>query len=116
MTATTDQPHTDSTTATTARPNIVNARGEQVFLRAEGYELTARELTLALAAHLTHFGDTLHVRVVDPLCAIDAHMRFDGDLHDWAIGRTPADVAVVLARAEHIARDYFGHQFPTLTW
>jgi hypothetical protein len=47
----------------TAVPNV---RGEAVFLRAENYALTAREIVYALAAHLTYFGDTLTVRVVDP--------------------------------------------------
>jgi hypothetical protein len=55
--------------------------------------------------------------VVDPLCAIDAVMRFDGaDLTSWTVGRTPTDVAAIRARAEYIARDYFGRQFPTVPW
>jgi hypothetical protein len=87
-----------------------------VFLTAETYTLTARQVVLALAAHLARFGDTLGVQVVDPLCAIDAVMRFDGaDLTSWTTGRTPADVAV-RAWAEHIARDYFGRQFPAVPW
>jgi hypothetical protein len=94
-----------------------NARGEAVFLTAETYTLTARQVVLALAAHLARFGDTLGVRVVDPLCAIDAVMRFDGaDLTCWTTGRTPADVAAIRARAEAIARDYFGRQFPAVPW
>ncbi len=114
MTATLDTPTTTSTTAaTTTAPN---ARGETVFLRAEGYTLTARQIVLALAAHLTYFGDTLTVRVVDPLTAIDAHMRFNGDLTAWTTGRTPEQVATVTARAEQIARDYFGTYFPAIPW
>ena len=31
-------------------------------------------------------------------------------------GRTPADVAAIRARAEAIARDYFGRQFPAVPW
>ena len=94
-----------------------NARGEAVFLTAETYTLTARQVVLALATHLARFGDTLGVRVVDPLCAIDAVMRFDGaDLTSWTTGRTPTDVAAVRARAEAIARDYFGRQFPAVPW
>ena len=65
-----------------------------MFLTAETYTLTARQVVLALAAHLARFGDTLGVSVVDPLCAIDAVMRFDGaDLTSWTTGRTPTDVA-----------------------
>jgi len=94
----------------------VNARAENTFLWGPGYELTARQLTHCLAAHLAVFGDTLAVDRVDPLCAIDAHMRFDGDLRGWAAKRNPHQVAVLLARAEHIARDYFGHQFPAIPW
>jgi len=108
-------------TATTPATAAVNAGGEQPFLTAEGYTLTARQLVLALASHLARHGDTLAVHVVDPLAAIDAVIRFDlagrlAGLTDWTIGRTPTDVATVRARAEHIARDYFGHQFPAIPW
>jgi hypothetical protein len=106
MTATLDTPTTTTT----------SARGEAVFLRAKGYTLTARQIVYALAAHLTYFGDTLTVRVVDPLAAVDAHMRFNGDLHAWTTGRTPEQVATVTARAEQIARDYFGTYFPAIRW
>ncbi|AEA27367.1 hypothetical protein Psed_5231 [Pseudonocardia dioxanivorans CB1190] len=114
MTATLDHP-------TTPTPSPVNARGEATFLRAAGYTLTARELVHALATHLARYGDTLAVRVVDPLAAVDAVMRFDlahrhAQLTAWTAGRSPADVATVLARAEAIARDYFGAGFPALTW
>ncbi len=104
----------------TVEPNLtvggVNARGETTFLWGPGYELTARQLTYCLAAHIARFGDTLDVRQVDPFTAIDAHMRFDGDLTGWTRGRTPHAVAVLLARAEHIARDYFGNYFPAIPW
>lgn len=97
-----------------------NARGEEAFLRAKDYELTARQLVFVLAAHLARHGDTLAVKVVDPLAAIDAYMRFDtgamGDLTGWTSGRTPTDVATILSRAEAIARDYFGIGFPTIPW
>jgi hypothetical protein len=117
MTTTIDTPTAPSTTATAATTTAVpNVRGEAVFLRAEGYTLTAREIVYALAAHLTYFGDTLAVRVVDPLAAIDAHMRFNGNLTAWTAGRTPADVAAVRVRAEQIARDYFGTHFPAIPW
>ncbi len=43
-------------------------------------------------------------------------MRFDGDLTGWTLGRTPTDVATILARAEAVARDYFGTGFPTIPW
>ncbi|MBN9754226.1 hypothetical protein Ae406Ps2_4824c [Pseudonocardia sp. Ae406_Ps2] len=90
---------------------------EQPFLTAAEYVLTARQLVLALAAHLARYGDTLAVKVVDPLSAIDAVMRFDGgDLHTWTTSRTPDDIAAIRARAEHIARDYFGHAFPAVPW
>jgi hypothetical protein len=108
---------TPSAITTSATAGYPNARGEAVFLTAETYTLTARQVVLALAAHLARFGDTLHVQVVDPLCAIDAIMRFDGaDLTSWTITRAPADVAAIRARAEAIARDYFGRQFPTVPW
>lgn len=113
MTTTTDRP---TPQPASVQLGTVNARGEAVFLWGAGYELTARQLTYALAAHLAHYGDTLHVKVVDPLSAIDAHMRFDADLTGWTRDRTPHHVAVLLARAEHIARDYFGHQFPGIPW
>jgi hypothetical protein len=110
MTTTLDAP-------ATATATVPNARGEDVFLRAQDYTLTAREIVLALAAHLAQFGDTLHVQVVDPLTAIDAHMRFTaGHLTAWTLGRTPTDVATIRARAEQIARDYFGHHFPAIPW
>ena len=120
---TTDGPASPGTgpTATSSRgtgsASYVNARSEAVFLTAETYTLTARQVVLALAAHLARFGDTLGVQVVDPLCAIDAVMRFDGAaLTSWTTGRTPADVATIRARAEAIARDYFGWQFPAVPW
>jgi hypothetical protein len=120
MTTTLDTPTTATTPSTTASNSstteVPNARGEAPFLRAEGYTLTARQIVLALAAHLTYFGDTLAVRVVDPLAAIDAHMRFNGNLTAWTAGRTPVDVAAVRARAEQIARDYFGTYFPAIPW
>jgi hypothetical protein len=116
MTATFDTP-TTTTAADTSSVSFPNARGEAVFLTAETYTLTARQVVLALAAHLARFGDTLGVRVVDPLCAIDAVMRFDGaDLASWTVNRTPTDVATIRARAEAIARDYFGRHFPTVPW
>jgi hypothetical protein len=117
MTTTIDTPATPTaTTASASTSAVPNARGEAAFLRAENYTLTAREIVYALAAHLTYFGDTLAVRVVDPLAAIDAHMRFNGNLTAWTAGRTPADVAAVRARAEQIARDYFGTEFPAIPW
>jgi hypothetical protein len=116
MTATLDTtPANEPVSSTTG--SYPNARGEAVFLTAETYTLTARQVVLALATHLARFGDTLAVRVVDPLCAIDAVMRFDGaDLTSWTTGRTPTDAAAVRARAEAIARDYFGRQFPAVPW
>jgi hypothetical protein len=127
MTSILDTPTTPATTAvatattgtssTNGTAGCPNARGEAVFLTAETYTLTARQVVLALATHLARYGDTLGVRVVDPLCAIDAVMRFDGaDLIGWTTGRTPTDVAAVRARAEAIARDYFGRQFPAVPW
>ena len=109
----------DPTTPTA--PTTVNARAEAVFLRAETYALTARQVVHALAHHLARYGDTLAVTVVDPLAAIDAVLRFDLGHHSarltaWADRRTPADVARILARAEQIARDYFGTGFPPIPW
>ena len=99
----------------------INARNEDVFLRAETYTLSARQIVHALAHHLARYGDTLAVTVVDPLAAIDAVIRFDfghstSRLTEWAHGRTRDDAALILARAEHIARDYFGNQFPPIPW
>lgn len=111
MTATADAP------APISAREVPNARTEPVFLTAETYTLTARQLVYALAAHLARYGDTLTVKVVDPLCAVDSVMRFDGaDLMGWITGRTPIQVATVLARAETIARDYFGTGFPVIRW
>lgn len=107
-------------TAMLDRPTATNARSEAVYLQAETYTLTARQIVLALAAHLARYGDTLTVKVVDPLAAIDAYMRFDigatGNLIGWTDHRTATDVATILARAETIARDYFGHHFPAIPW
>lgn len=97
-------------------PGAVNARNEPIYLKGEGFELTARQIVYCLAAHLRFFGDILDPKIVDPLAAIDAHMRFDGDLTGWARGRSTDQVALLLARAEHIARDYFGTTFPALPW
>jgi hypothetical protein len=94
----------------------VNARAEQPFLWGHGFELTARQIVYCLAAHLAHFGDTLDPKIVDPLAAIDAHVRFDGDLTGWTKGRSPAAVSLLLIRAEQIARDYFGLHFPAVPW
>jgi hypothetical protein len=118
MTTAFDTPTPTTSPAAPSTPaDVPNARGEAVFLTAETYTLTARQVVLALATHLARFGDTLGVAVVDPLCAIDAVMRFDGaDLTTWTTSRTPADVAAVRARAEAIARDYFGRQFPAVPW
>jgi hypothetical protein len=113
MTAILDNPTTGTDFLSTGG---VNARSEPIFLKGEGYELTARQIVFCLAAHLRFFGDTLDPKMVDPLTAIDAHMRFDADLTGWARERTPVQVALLLARAEHIARDYFGTGFPVLTW
>ena len=107
----------NAATTSTGRADSPNARGEAVFLRAEAYTLTARQVVLALAAHLARFGDTLAVTVVDPLCAIDAVMRFDGgDLTGWMTHRSATDVAAIRARADAIARDYFGTWFPVVPW
>ena len=67
---------TDPAPATTSGA-VINARAEAVFLRAETYALTARQVVHALAHHLARYGDTLAVTVVDPLSAIDAVLRFD---------------------------------------
>jgi hypothetical protein len=116
MTTTVDHPTTGPAGPAVSPLRPINARGEEVFLTAEGYTLTARQVVHCLAAHLARFGDTLAVQIVDPLCAIDAHMRFDGDLTGWTTGRTPTDVATILARAETVARDYFGTGFPAIPW
>ena len=112
MTTTLETPGMDLTLTGT-----VNARCEPIYLRGEGYELTARQIVFCLAAHLRQFGDNFDPRDVDaPLWAIDMHIRFDGDLTNWAQGRSTQQVALLLARAEQIARNYFGHNFPALPW
>lgn len=114
MTAILDTPITDIDVTTTG---TVNARCEPIYLKAEGFELTARQIVFCLAAHLREFGDIFTGPDIDaPLWAIDAHMRFDGDLTGWTRERTPAQVSLLLARAEQIARDYFGTHFPILPW
>jgi len=96
---------------------MVNARNEPIYLKTKEYQLTARQIVFCLAAHLRKFGDNFDPKDIDaPLWAIDLHMRFDGDLNSWAQNRTPAQVALLLARAEHIAVAYFGHRFPVLPW
>ena len=115
MTTTTDT--ATEVPVTLSITEVPNARSEPVFLTAQTYTLTARQLVYALATHLARFGDTLTVKIVDPLAAVDAVMRFDGaDLTRWITGRTPIEVATVLARAETIARDYFGIGFPVIRW
>lgn len=111
----------DTPTTAISTDGPANARGEAVFLQAAGYTLTARQLVYALAHHLARYGDTLAITVVDPLAAVDAVLRFDlgnstTHLTGWTVGRTPADVALILARAEHLARDYFGAGFPAIPW
>jgi len=96
---------------------MVNARTEPIYLRTGDYEITARQIVYCLASHLANFGDNFDAKDVDaPLWAIDVHMRFDGDLQGWTRGRTPNQVALILARAEQIAVAYFGHRFPALPW
>ena len=119
MTATLDTPTGTTDTAPSTAPEStgtaahLNARGEAVFLTAETYTLTARQVVLALATHLARFGDTLAVQVVDPLCAIDAVMRFDGgDLTSWMTHRSPTDVAAIRARAEHDRPRLLRHLVP----
>jgi hypothetical protein len=80
MTTTTDP---ITTTAADLTVGGVNARGENTFLWGPGYDLTARELTYCLAAHIARFGDTLCIGQVDPLCAIDAHMRHQFPAIPW---------------------------------
>jgi len=119
------------------RPFFARTRNELLRLigrdgraEQEALELVARLRTQevrgflclhALAHHLTRYGDTLAVTVVDPLAAVDAVIRFDCGHHPdrltgWTTGRTPTDIARVLARAELIARDYFGIGFPPIPW
>jgi hypothetical protein len=97
-----------ATTAATTTPPP-----SQTYRRSKSH---TPSVVYALTAHLTYFGDTLTASVVDPLTAIDAHMRFNGNLTAWTAGRTPTDVAAIRARAEQIARDYFDHHFPAIPW
>jgi hypothetical protein len=88
--------------------------GKAPFLRTEDRLLTARQVVGALASYLAEFGDNFHGEV-DPLHAIDAQVRY-GDLDGWQQDCTPQHRATLLARAEQIARDHFGHTFPVVTW
>lgn len=80
----------------------------------DGRLLTARQVVYALASYLAEFGDNFHGEV-EPIHAIDAQVRY-GDLDGWPQTCTPQHRATLLARADQIAREHFGHTFPVLTW
>ncbi len=100
------------------RPRTTAAAGsaadEVAVLRLDDQLLTARQVVLALASYLVEFGDNFHGEV-DPIHAIIAQVCY-GDLDGWQQSCPPAQVAAVLARAEQIARDYFGRTFPLVHW
>jgi hypothetical protein len=102
---TTPEHSTDTATST----------GEPIFLWGPGYTLTARQIVNALGSYLSQFGDTLGPGGVNPFDAIHAEVTYNGDLDGWTTRRTPDDVATIRARAETIAREFFG-TFPTLRW
>ncbi|MDP8929797.1 MAG: hypothetical protein M3O70_14810 [Actinomycetota bacterium] len=85
------------------------AAGE-VFLRMDDRLLTARQVVVALASYLAEFGDNFQGEV-EPIHAIAAQVCY-GDLDGWQQICTPQQRTALLARAEQIARDYFGHAFP----
>lgn len=98
------------------RVRTPGAAQEPVFLWGDGYELTARDVVIVLGSYLVTFGDTLGPGGVSPLHAIDAQIRYESDTRVWLRTRTPEEIATIRARAEQIARDFFGHRFPALIW
>jgi hypothetical protein len=108
---------------TTARPASLKPtpaeNQEPVFLIGPDYKLTARDVVLALGSYLASFGDNIGPKGVSPLDAIHSEIAYgfgvDG-IRDWQRDRTPEDIAVIRARAEHIACDFFGHHFPAIIW
>src|SRR5947208_1769639 len=88
---------------------------EPTFLWGDGYQLTARQIVNALASYLVRFGDNLGPKQVSPLSAIHSETLY-GNPDGWTDRRTPEEIAVIRARAEVIARDFFGHRFPVVTW
>lgn len=103
-------------TATLDEPITTNSVGEPVFLWGPGYELTARQILDALGSYLATFGDNFGSTGVNPLDAIHAEVMFTGDYTHWHSRRSADDVAVIRARAETIAREFFHGHFPTVVW
>ncbi|RZQ62248.1 hypothetical protein [Amycolatopsis suaedae] len=103
-------------TLTTLAPAGTALPSEPVFLWGPGYDLTARQIVDALGSYLAAFGDNFEPGQVSPMDAIHAEVAFNGDLTSWQTRRTADEVAVIRARAEAIARDYFHGHFPALAW
>jgi hypothetical protein len=105
-----------TTTDTTSVVTTVDTRTEPVFLWGPGYELTARQILDALGSYLATFGDNFGPGGVCPLDAIHAEVVYTGDYTHWQHRRTPAQIAVIRARAQAIAAEFFHGHFPTVTW
>lgn len=87
----------------------------EVFLWGPGYELTARDIVNAIGSYLATFGDNLGPGKVNVFDAIHAEASYNGDLEFWTRRKTPEEIAVIRARAEQLAREYF-RRFPILRW
>ncbi|UKD53669.1 hypothetical protein L3Q65_38150 [Amycolatopsis sp. FU40] len=88
---------------------------EAVYLWGDGYQLTARDIVNTLASYLVTFGDNIGPKLVSPLSALHSEYLY-GNPQTWTDRRTPTEVATARARAEAIARDFFGDSFPVLAW
>lgn len=102
------------TTTLPTLPDTITAT-EAVYLWGDGYQLTARDIVNTLASYLVTYGDNIGPKLVSPLSAIHSEYLY-GNPRGWTDRRTPADIATTRARAEAIARDFFGDTFPILTW
>ena len=78
----------------------ISAVEHDAYLHADGYSLTARQVVSPSPPTWPASATPSPSQSSTRSCAIDAHMRFDGDLTGWTTGRTPTDVATILARAE----------------
>lgn len=96
-------------------PLVPEPRKPDVFLWGNGYELTARDIVNAIGSYLASFGDNIGPGGVTVFDAIHAEVTHGSDLEFWTTRKTPDEIAVIRARAEHLAREYF-RRFPVLTW
>lgn len=100
---------------TTETSEVSSQHKADVFLWGPGNELTARDIVNAIGSYLAHFGDNIGPGGVTVFDVIHSEVSYSGDLDSWTRKRSVADIAVIRARAEQLARDYF-RRFPALTW